>query len=72
MALADVNRLLDKLAGLHIPAVPTDAMCGFDGTTYTLDIHNESNGACYTWWVQPPKEWKGLEEAAQQLIEMSQ
>jgi len=68
---ADVERLRNLFAGLEIPVI-SEGQAGLDGTTYTLRFDCGMSTASYSWWVQPPKGWEGLEEVAIQLIEMSQ
>jgi|GEM_PF-2532503 len=58
----DVQGLISHLSELNIPAVP-NGLCGFDGVTYTLKIEQVLNSATYTWWVDPPEGWEGLEKA---------
>jgi hypothetical protein len=67
----NVQGLVSHLNELNIPAVP-DGLCGFDGVTYTLKIEQLLNSATYTWWVNPPKGWEGLEKARCMVVGLAE
>lgn len=67
VAPGDVQGLIKHLIELNIPAV-LDGLCCFDGVTYTLKIEQVLNSATYTWWVEPPKGWEGLEKARRMMM----
>lgn len=69
VASADAARqLLESMAKLAIPPLPTDARAGVDGTTVELTF-----GALFTelrvrWWQTPPTGWEPLGRGSDELM----
>lgn len=70
LASQDIELLKSKLQGMVIPAVP-EGLCGMDGVIYTLTVEQFMNRASYTWWVEPPPGWEGLEEVRLVIMDLS-
>lgn len=47
---------------------PSNALCGLDGTTFTLTIGRGANAVEYSWWSRPPAEWECLREIVRLLV----
>jgi hypothetical protein len=55
-----VERFLDKLRTATIPAYVEAKSIGADGTRYELSFDDYFVGARYSWWEEPPDEWKEI------------
>lgn len=53
----------------QVVSVTPERVLGLDGTTYQLLIERGFNKAQFTWWCEPPAEWKALGELLKILLE---
>ena len=63
-----VEEFLDRLKSVSIAAYVGETTCGFDGTQYELAFGDFFLNAKYSWWQEPPIEWKPLGEAVMDFL----
>ena len=56
-----VDEALNQLMQPTSALLPKSTIVGLDGTTYSLELHNNGHiSVVYSWWCYLPKEWESL------------
>ena len=60
--------LLDSIAGIQIPPIPTNAHFGLDGTTVEVTFGALFTELRFRWWRTPPDGWEVIGHIADELV----
>jgi hypothetical protein len=59
--------VFEEVASLEAPSPVVPSPMGVDGTDYHLSIRKGTARASYSWWVEAPAEWEGLERVYKRI-----